>query len=550
MDIQKNKNFKHELYLDEYDICSTSIAFIENLRKDYTKYNQRWLNDYRKKEKILDDADRDLYLSKRPNINKYRMIPRINKKTKKRVSFKPEFLLNRSPLTIIDGPWGSGKTHFLNETFSLIKENKINIDEEIKVKVPILEELEYEINCVKIQRFVSIDAWKYSATNDIVTDFFNELSIELSTFYKWSSKSRKIKKALLSLFNNVILSWINKFLRSNFKPRTQKNKNIFTLNKYINKTTLLVVDNIERLGKNAWEIIRIVQRLSELKNLIFVLPMNLSKFNELCQIFGDSNIITNKTNSGEWNIYKYINMPYYKLTQSYVGLFLSLGFSKEHSIILNKVFIGDPDQTKNHFSIRELKDMLSYKNINSLKSSNILELLSFVENNELCKMVDGGSNVINNYIREEINKYEQIINKIISEYRNCPINYKEFYDENLFNTNYSYLEPKLRCLSEDFLEITYLKFKRNIELTNDINLKHLLIEYTLKIKNLIEQIENNEVLKIINRAAINTCYEFNKKMTSLELENKYFYIYKDGEKSKFISDWHNYVISNIIKLFK
>lgn len=549
MDIHKNKNFWHEIRLDEYDLKLSSIKFIEDLRKDYTKYIQWWTNYYRQKENILEDTDRDVFLSKRPDINKYRMFPRINKRSEKRVSFKPEFISNRSPLTIIDGSWGVGKTHFINETFSLIKSGQIDVDKEFKVKVSIHDKFDCEINCAKIHRFISIDAWKYSATNDILNDFLAELSVELSSFYKWNSTHKKIKKLLLSLFNNVLLQWINRFFKVDFKSLTQKERNISNLNKYISKTTLLVIDNIERLGKNAWEIIRIIQRLSELKNLIFVLPMNLIKFNELCQIFSDSKTNINENNSGEWNIYKYITMPCYKIKQKYDRFFLDLGFDKENSNVLDRIFTLGTKYDGQNYSIRELNNLLNYKNINELKLFNILKLLAFVKNSEILYIDEKCNNYINSVIEKEIIKFETLISLIITDFKEIWKNYKKLELNNPFNDYYLGPEVKYRCLNNNLLECTYHQIKNKIDslTNNDMELINVLKNYIDVLENRINEINQSEVLKIVNEAESYTIDEYYKEPYCYQEDN----VVKENTRKEEINfRWHHYVILNIFKILK
>lgn len=84
-------------------------------------------------------------------------------------------------------------------------------------------------------------------------------------------------------------------------------------------------------------------------------------------------------------------------------------------------------------------------------------------------------------------------------------------------------------MNEDFLGIVYFNFKNKMEATSDAYLKNLLKNYIIEIEKYIKEINENEILKIINDAEINTLNEYFQKIKSLKSQNIYPYIIMEEE---------------------
>lgn len=85
-------------------------------------------------------------------------------------------------------------------------------------------------------------------------------------------------------YDYVLVSWTNNYFKIDLPKLVDKDDAIKKLNKYINKPTLVIIDNIERLDKDSWEIIKIIQKLQSLENFIFVLPINVNKLKSTTNI--------------------------------------------------------------------------------------------------------------------------------------------------------------------------------------------------------------------------------------------------------------------------
>lgn len=107
------------------------VDFINKLERDYTKFIEDWTYEYKKYYELFKNN-----INNRPNIIRLRKsilniekICKHNYKDNKdtsliHVNIVPEKIVTKSPLTILNGQWGSGKTHFLTELLISIKKRK------------------------------------------------------------------------------------------------------------------------------------------------------------------------------------------------------------------------------------------------------------------------------------------------------------------------------------------------------------------------------------------------------------------------------------------
>lgn len=260
------------------------------------------------------------------------------------VSFVPEKLAIKSPLTILDGAWGSGKTHFIETlaTFFIEKDKKSEIDRK------------------QFKNLVIVDAWYYLSSNNITESLIKELSKILHKFlektkiteiknkinkiFKWSWKKRNsIAKFLivtLAIFFNLselttsTLFWNatenkeeeeeddDNFWEKEYKQIIKKiDANI--------KPTIIIFDNIERMGYQAIEIIKTIQKLSIFKKFLFLIPMNKNQLS-----FGHRNDLA----LNEAAIDKYITLgSYFVLKSNYAGMLKKIGINNEYINIIQSV---------------------------------------------------------------------------------------------------------------------------------------------------------------------------------------------------------------------
>lgn len=106
-----------------------------------------------------------------------------------KVLFKSEKILKKSPMTIINAPWGSGKTHFIENFAKNFAEN--------------------EIESSVFERIVILDVWRYANSTNVPDEIMAELFVFLS------SQNDKLKKDMQKwakkTFNVFALPWIQKF---------------------------------------------------------------------------------------------------------------------------------------------------------------------------------------------------------------------------------------------------------------------------------------------------------------------------------------------------
>ncbi|MGL4617178.1 MAG: P-loop NTPase fold protein [Mycoplasmoidaceae bacterium] len=360
---------------DDEDLLKASKIFLKNLEKDYKVFLDNYENELKKWNSF------------------------ISKKSKN-VFFKPEFFYKKSPITIIDSKWGNGKTFFVEHLGKNIKLSKVNTE---------------------FINFIIIDLWNFIDSDDMIDEIFKHIIFNLG------SNSKKCSMLAQEIVNNglkyIIEPLVNNTLNTNIKMH-KKNVNA-KAKKTKFKKSIIVFDNLERMGKRSWEIMKLIQKLSNIDNLIFILTMDIDKINDGSDEF-------------EKGIEKFIDLPSYNLKQDYVSLLNNLGFNKEISMEIDKllkIHIG-----KKHFSIRELKKIMlnesffkKYMNISKLRVIFILknkiwkisnkDLFQFCKNN----FVKYTSFLIEMYFYQ--NKMKDSFNEIFSKYN---INHDQINEVNAF----------------------------------------------------------------------------------------------------------------------
>ncbi|CRX37085.1 / / hypothetical protein / 586887:588569 Forward [Candidatus Hepatoplasma crinochetorum] len=306
-----NKGYSIELIVkeDDFELIEVSKKFIKYIEIEYKKYKKKLKEEEERFKKYLD---------------------------KKNAYFSQEKLLKKSPLTILNAPWGSGKTFFIESFTKHFIDNKIIAS--------------------KFKKIIILDAWKYSNSKNIPDEIMSELFYILSEKNTKNELKEKFIKLSINLFNATALSWINKFGYMNFeniKKNIKEKKKGDIENLFINiskeiKPTLVIFDNIERIGKYSWEIMKAIFKISQIDNLCFILPMNINKLND------------NKK-SNEYPIEKYVDLPIFEFKQDYLSFLQNNKVKNEEAILINNILNTEIDGKK--LSIREVEQRFNANNI-------------------------------------------------------------------------------------------------------------------------------------------------------------------------------------------
>lgn len=361
----KNNGFKKDLLvnLEDKDMSKVSSEFLRDIEKGFTDFKA----ELQKHEKELEK-----YLNSSTYI------------------FEPEKISKRSPLTIINAPWGTGKTYFIENLLKLMFDNKI----ESKV----------------FKKFIIIDAWKFSNSKDVPLEFSIELSKKLIKSQlddqpeevKAEITKRFLKKIIPASINWQINAGVFSFGATHDTKAIKEEVDLMANQSWekiaSNKIpTLIFVDNLERLGNLSWDLLKAILKLQEFENYLIVLPLNLNKLK--------NNEITEKNT--EYPINKYVDFMYFNFKQDYSNYFKA-HFSNEKVLkSLNDIFNIEINGEK--LSIREVENAFKTNNLYSVQ--NYYKLLSLTKNiwNPKSVYVDLLSDEVLDFIEHEKLKFEKYI---------------------------------------------------------------------------------------------------------------------------------------------
>lgn len=364
----------HEIFIkdDDKDLLEASKFFLKNLEKDYKIF----LNEYKKEQKKWND---------------------FFSKDSKGVFFIPEFYNKKSPITIIDSKWGNGKTFFVEHLGKNIKLNKVE---------------------TIFNNFVIIDIWNFFNSDDMVSDILDKLFYTLcskkDTLKKWFKKACKF--GIKKIFEPAL----NSFLNTDLDFDTEKIDVSISEIKF--DKTIIVFDNVERMGENSWEVMKLIQKLSMVDNFVFLLPMDATK-------------IYDNENKFEKKIEKFIDLPSYNLKQDYSSLLNSFGFKRDISITIDKLF--NIDIGKKFFSIREFKKIIQNKKLfNECKNMKKLETVFYLRS-QLWKIDD---NNLFLFCIEDFNEYYLFLNKFFSHQLDMSRSINDYFEQLELNSFFNHLE--------------------------------------------------------------------------------------------------------------
>jgi len=505
--------------LDDTDLLQVSTKFLEDIEKNFKNFQKEYQDNEKEWKEYLNSEN---------------------------FVFEPEKLVKRSPLTIINAPWGTGKTYFI-ENFM-----KLFIDQKLTSNI--------------FKKIMIIDAWKFSNSKDVPVEFAFELSkrlIKIQANTETDDVKKDLKQRILNWIIPESLTWtINFWGFVQFQGKhTKKNQNLEEQKpikdeekwaKIANneEATIIFIDNLERLGSASWDLLKAVLKLQEFKNYLIVLPLNLNKLSN-----------KNRVDNSEYPIEKYIDFNYYDFEQDY-SHFFSKTYQDQNLIRkLNLIFNTDIEGEK--LSIREVENSFKTKNLFSLEMDSY-EILKVIKDEIWAPkniFDDIYRNDIKNFLELELERKkiywevareiikrnskgqliniddldkEEINNIIISDWNNNIINF--------YKVNFNYLDE----YNKIFNQIKKQKEKNELEYNKIFKDSKKIINQINRYKNSIKKLETDSDNLDLEISKVNTKENYNAKehqslidQKSLlktkisELNNDIFYlktVYNENEK--------------------
>lgn len=229
-------------------------------------------------------------------------------------------------------------------------------------------------------------------------------------------------------------------------------KNLEDINKNI-KPTIIVFDNIERMGIHSWEIIKTIQQLSIFDNLLFLLPINKTQLS-----FGNNFEYETKNESA---IDKYITLGvYFNLKQDYLGILNELNFNENDAQLINKILnaqingynlsIRLVERAFLHKKIKESFDINKYEGLKQLRKIWTTDIIKTIIEDDIKELKENYINLFSIFNSKEIPT--NAINTI-----------KNFLDENKDNKHF-----QLQNLDRNFVDELYEIFNEFINLSNNL----------------------------------------------------------------------------------
>ena len=426
--IPKGLSIEISISDEDIDLKKASKKFLETLENEHNKFIEDLNQEKNKYEKIKDNL----------------------KKNGRNSIFYPEKLSKNSPMTIIDAPWGTGKTYFIEALANFFESD--------------------ECNDTNFKKIIIIDVWKYSNSQNIPEEIMAELFYKI---YKSINNKKMLKDITQILFDTTDKVWLKRFgkffeVYNNSKNcrsdiYEKYNSNLKQINNELPKT-IIFFDNIERLGSHSWEVIKAIFKLSIFNNFVFVLPMNIKKL--------DNN---QNSNIGEYPIEKYIDIPYFELKQNYLGLLNKMNFNIENCILLNNFLNVEIEGKK--LSIREAEQRIKNNNILYLSEKNKYDMLTI-----FIQKIWGSVEKIEECLSEDIDSFLNLLKNLSDIYNKTRSSFEKYYNYKLLKSEIDFEKDT----SYDF------NFSSNSVYEWDTKWKEYIVEFQKQIK---KNILNNLILE-------------------------------------------------------
>ncbi len=297
-----------------------------------------------------------------------------------------------SPLTFINGNWGSGKTFFISKFFD-------NFEKILKNEL-INEKENYFGNYIYINALDLVDDDK------IILSFLYELSTKLNKLKRLSGKIGKVTLKALSKYSGII-GKVSEEIESEFFDKNEKEEKIIFPSKI-----LIFIDNLERIGRDSNKVIKIVNKLKKLDNLLFIFVTNIRQLQ-----FGYNDQKINSLSTSEYPIYKFIDLTPFNLKQDYKSILINKNRERiiidqsELNIINGSLNNIDSEKVNSYqLTIRQFENWL--KSSNFFKIDNKIDRLLKI--NEI-DYVNIKSEFLKEY-EEELNNYMSYLIEFINLY--------------------------------------------------------------------------------------------------------------------------------------
>lgn len=292
-----------------------------------------------------------------------------NKINKNKVQYTPEKLIYSSPITILEGLESSGKTSFIESICKRLSNNEI--------------QLSY-INKVKIINLLSyIPHYEGGVFANL---FINDL---LDILDKNSNAKKKL--------NN----YLSNFLAKSSSNNTNFNLNLINdLNKGINKPILFIIDNIEKININFEILLRVINKLSIVKNFSFLFIVDRSHNNAGAYYQNTNNELISKNYK---ELKSFVNLPIYKFKQDYTCVLKKYDLSFDMIFSLNYLFTS---LAKSSMTQKDL-DIFLTSNMGNNNHLNKYKLLV-----SLMKLLPEQRDYINNVISRNIESFLKNLEEI------------------------------------------------------------------------------------------------------------------------------------------
>lgn len=453
--------------------------------KEFKKWKTHNITTNDSKDNYISDAKLFYELLKREHQK------HIEESQKEKNSFR-EISLIKSPMTILNGKWGSGKTFFV-ENFKH-NFNKINKDK-------------------YFEEFIYIDAMEILEDKDVIIQLLEMISQSktvLGEAVKDKFSKKDVAKGLAVGAGVVLNGFIDKMTGVNLKESYNAGRKTAKDNSdneakleekpiVLETRTLVFIDNLERIGKESKKILKIVYKLRVISNVYFILITNVSKM---------KNFIGEKENDDqEFPIYKFVNTSVFDFHQDYSSVILTNNseLAEDEINIINNCL----NKTNNgiQLSIREFNDWAKENNFwkEENKFGRIIKL-SQLENVDIkTTLVNEYSEAIleqKNHIIAIANEIEKIGNRIeekqYSFYNIEEITEKlKFYSENEIEKRKSFFISDLS--SKNIFAIVDEIYEQEENANNDIE---ALKSRSDDIKKEIKENEQNKASSIESRTLL------------------------------------------------